>query len=76
MVAGQKAKEPAAHDTATMAAPPRIPAAAHHHRPRPAVVAPGDDLESASEDEDDEDDPFADSNVVGTPAVERHEPRW
>ncbi|KAM3514828.1 hypothetical protein MY11210_001552 [Beauveria gryllotalpidicola] len=48
------------------------PKAAHY---RPRVVAPGDDLESASEDED-EDDPFADSHAAGTPAVERSEPRW
>ncbi|PMB67042.1 Protein lsb5 [Beauveria bassiana] len=48
------------------------PKTAHH---RPPVVAPGDDLESASEDED-EDDPFADSHAAGTPAVERSEPRW
>ncbi len=43
--------------------------------PRPPVVSPGADLESASEDEDD-DDPFADRNVANTPAVERAEPRW
>ncbi|KAJ3484793.1 hypothetical protein NLG97_g6970 [Lecanicillium saksenae] len=58
---------------------PRPPAssAPPQHR-QPPAVAPGDDLESASEDEGyDDDDPFADSNVViGTPAVERHEPRW
>ncbi|KAM0741491.1 hypothetical protein ACQRIT_004348 [Beauveria bassiana] len=48
------------------------PKTAHH---RPPVVAPGDDLESASEDED-EDDPFADSHAAGTPAVERSEPGW
>ena len=43
--------------------------------PRPPVVSPGADLESASEDED-EDDPFGDKNVVNTPAVERGEPRF
>lgn len=56
----------------TAAATAASPKTAHH---RPPVVAPGDDLESASEDED-EDDPFADSHAAGTPAVERSEPRW
>ncbi|TQV97516.1 VHS domain-containing protein [Cordyceps javanica] len=44
----------------------------------PPVVAPGDDLESASDEDEDEDDPFGDSHVVvGTPAaVERQQPRW
>ncbi|PQK16969.1 hypothetical protein BB8028_0007g01690 [Beauveria bassiana] len=56
----------------TAAATTASPKTAHH---RPPVVAPGDDLESASEDED-EDDPFADSHAAGTPAVERSEPRW
>ncbi|KAM3461481.1 hypothetical protein NHJ6243_005001, partial [Beauveria neobassiana] len=51
----------------TAAATTASPKTAHH---RPPVVAPGDDLESASEDED-EDDPFADSHAAGTPAVER-----
>ncbi|OAA74386.1 enth/vhs [Akanthomyces lecanii RCEF 1005] len=90
MVAAQKAKDPT-HETpaadrlalnepgpATAHAPPSRLDGAPQHR-RPPVVAPGDDLESASEDDDEEedaDDPFADRNFVGTPAAERHEPRW
>jgi hypothetical protein len=43
-------------------AQPQRPAAQQHPEPE--------------EDEDDDDDPFADRNVVETPALERGEPRW
>lgn len=39
--------------------------------PRPAAAAPVDDYE-----EEDENDPFADSNALQTPAVEKDGPRW
>lgn len=49
------------------AAPPRPPPMAKPAQPqRP----------EPEDDEDDEDDPFADKNVVETPALERGEPRW
>ncbi|ATY66472.1 VHS domain-containing [Cordyceps militaris] len=93
MVSGHKGNDPTTHDlpaavdrltvnkpdatTARTPPPPRPPAISPKAPRRPPVVAPGDDLESASEDEDEDDDPFGDSHVVGTPAaVERHEPRW
>lgn len=93
MVAAQKAKDTATHETPAadrlaLNEPGPIAAATTAHAaprsqpekpPRRApVVAPGDDLESASDEDEDEDadDPFADRNFVGTPAVERHEPRW
>ena len=51
------------------AAPPRPPPMAKPAQPqRPE---PEDE-----DDEDDEDDPFADKNVVETPALEKGEPRW
>lgn len=69
---------PLPHQLATKTPGAAAAAAAAPHRP--PVVPPGDDLESASEDdeeEEDDDNPFADKNVVvGTPAAERHEPRW
>lgn len=96
MVAAQKAKDAATHETpaadrlalnepgplaATMTAHAAPRSQPEKPPPRrPPVVAPGDDLESASDEDDNEDedadDPFADRNFVGTPAVERHEPRW
>lgn len=87
MVAGQKGKDAASPpniDKLVLNEPRAIPPTklppplSTHHR-TPPTVAPGADLESASEDEDEEDDednPFADKNVVATPAVERREPKW
>lgn len=46
--------------------------------PRPSAATA--DLESESEaeasEEEDENDPFADSNVIHTPSVERGQPKW
>ncbi|KAJ2971546.1 hypothetical protein NQ176_g7636 [Zarea fungicola] len=87
MVASQKGKDTASPpdiDTLVLNEARPIPTTklppppSTHHR-TPPTVAPGADLESASEDEDEEDDednPFADKNVVATPAVEKREPKW
>lgn len=43
--------------------------------PRPPVAQLESDSEE-QESEEDENDPFADRNMVHTPAVEKGEPRW
>ncbi|KAH7312410.1 hypothetical protein B0I35DRAFT_55685 [Stachybotrys elegans] len=52
--------------------PPRPPAP-----PRPAPTSkPHQPEPEPADDEEDDDDPFADRNVIETPALERGEPRW
>ena len=44
--------------------------------PRPAARPRDEPEEEEEEEDDDDDDPFADRNVVETPAIERGEPRF
>ncbi|KEY66871.1 hypothetical protein S7711_05225 [Stachybotrys chartarum IBT 7711] len=58
--------------------PPAPPRPAPASKPAPPSHQQQQQREAEDEDDDDDDDdnPFADRNVVETPAVERGEPRW
>jgi hypothetical protein len=60
--AGLSLNDAGGKKSATPPPPPRPP--------RPAVQR------QDTEEEEDEDDPFGDSNVVETPAIEKGQPRW
>lgn len=80
MVAQRGQADRGGAEKSTMASPPDISGlhlhAASTRPPRPTPAELESDSEDAASEEEDENDPFADSNIIHTPAVEQDGMRW